>query len=369
MDIAKIRKEYFPVTKSYKFFDTANHSPPCVPVQEAIRGYLLDWDRLDRRGDLRTTEAIESWARLVGCSPDEACYQPNTSAGLSVVAETLRLKKGNNVIINDLENPANQIPWLAQQSKGIEVRIIRGRGGYVHIEDVENAVDDDTKLIAISQVEWMTGGRHDLRDFADLSHEHGGYLVVDGIQAAGALKIDLKSDKVDFYANGAYKWLLGCSGTGFLYVKKENAASMDPPLWGYRAVERHSLENTYLKSTAKKYELGEPSYLSTVGTKAAIDMMLEIGTKNIEKQVLKLSQRLYDGLSFIGVEIASPEEKEHRAGIITFNTKNNQVTAAALKDAGFYLSVRAAGIRVSTDFFNTEDEVDRLLETVQKQDI
>ena len=152
MNINKIREDFFPITKSYKFLDTANHSPPCLPVQEAIRGYLLDWDRLDRRGDLRTLESIESWAKLVGCSPDEACYQPNTSAGLSVVAETLRLKRGDNVIINDLENPANQIPWLAQQSKGVEIRIIRGKGGYVHLEDVEKAIDDDTKVIAISGV-------------------------------------------------------------------------------------------------------------------------------------------------------------------------------------------------------------------------
>ncbi|MBM3291351.1 aminotransferase class V-fold PLP-dependent enzyme, partial [Candidatus Bathyarchaeota archaeon] len=187
--------------------------------------------------------------------------------------------------------------------------------------------------------------------------------------AAGAIEVDVKQDKVDFYANGAYKWLLGCSGAGFLYVKKDHAVAMDPPLWGYRAVEKHSLEKRELKPTAKKFELGEPSYLSTVGTKAAIDMMLKIGQKNIEKQVLKLSQRLYDGLSYLGSNVVSPQDKKYRAGIITFNTKNNQETANALKEAGFYLSIRAAGIRVSTDFFNTKEEVDKLLEIVQKQGV
>ncbi|MBN1683372.1 aminotransferase class V-fold PLP-dependent enzyme [Candidatus Bathyarchaeota archaeon] len=369
MNVEKIREEYFPITKKIKFFDTANHSPPSIPVQEAIRNYLDDWDNLDRKGDQRTLETIESWSRLIGCNKDEACFQPNTSSGLAVVSEILRFKKGDSIIINDLENPANQIPWLAQRNKGVEIRIIRGREGYVHLEDVEKAVDDSTKAIALSQVEWMSGGRHNLREFADLIHENDGYLVVDGIQAAGALKIDVKKDKVDFYANGAYKWLLGCSGAGFLYVSKEHVANMDPQLWGYRAVEKHSLDRPYLKPTAKKYEFGEPSYLSTVGTKAAIDLMLKLGPSQIETQILKLNQRLYDGLSFLGAKIVTPEERKYRAGIVTFNTKNNLDTISTLKAEGFYISLRAAGIRVATNFFNNEQEVDKLLENVRKQGV
>ncbi len=128
MNVEKIREELFPVTKTTTFLDIANHSPPCVPVQEAIRGYLLDWDRLDRRGDARTEETVALWAKLVGATPDEACSQPNTSSGLATVAEALRFKEGDNVVINDLENPANLYPWIAQRARGVEVRVVRGRG-------------------------------------------------------------------------------------------------------------------------------------------------------------------------------------------------------------------------------------------------
>ena len=257
MNVAKIREDYFPVTKTITFLDVANHSPPCVPVQEAIRDYLLDWDRLDRRGDQRTEETIALWAKLVGCSPDEACFQPNTSSGLATIAEALGFGEGDNVIVNDLENPANLYPWVTQRRKGVEIRVVKGRGGAVLLDDLEKAIDDKTKAVSISHVEWLSGARHDLRAFAELAHEHGAYLVVDGIQAAGALKVDVKRDDVDFYAEGAYKWLLGCSGAGFLYVKKEIIPNLEPTQYGYRAVEKHDIEEPTLKNNAKKYELGE----------------------------------------------------------------------------------------------------------------
>ena len=366
MNVQQIRDNSFPVTKTVGFFDTANHSPPCVQVQDAIRGYLLDWDKLDRQGDKRVEEACSSWAQLIGCLAEETCFQPNTSSGLSVVAETLQLKDGDSVVINDLENPANQIPWLAQKAKGVDIRTVRGRGGRVHLEDVEQAVDDSTKVIALSQVEWLTGARHDLKDFAEVAHDHGGYLVVDGIQAAGALKIDVKRDSVDFYANGAYKWLLGCSGAGFLYVHRDHVNSMNPPHWGYRAVESHSLESPRFRADAKKFEQGEPSYLSTVGTKAAIDLLLKIGSTSVESRIMKLSGILHDSLIHIGASVISPREIEYKSGITSFTTGNTEATFKALRDAGYYLSLRSAGIRVAVNFFNTEEELDGLLETVRR---
>ena len=367
MNVEKIREEFFPVTKTTTFLDIANHSPPCVPVQEAIRGYLLDWDRLDRRGDARTEEAVASWAKLVGCTPEEACSQPNTSSGLATVAEALRFEEGDNVVVNDLENPANLYPWIAQKPKGVEVRVIRGRVGAVQLDDLGKAVDDKTKAIAISHVEWLTGVRHDIRAMAEIAHEHGAYLVVDGIQAAGALKVDVKRSEVDFYACGGYKWLVGCSGAGFLYVRGELIPEIEPVQFGYRSVEEHDMERPRLKDSAKKYELGEPSYLSTVGTMAAIKMLLDLGPPAIEARVLKLAQRFYDGLEHLGVTIVSPKEKSMRSGVVSFTTKDPEATFKLLKERGFYLSLRPAGIRVAIDFYNTEEEIDRLLSVLARE--
>ena len=354
-------RQYFPVTEEIVYMNIANHSPPSVPVKAAITEFLSSWDRLGRRGDARVEEANASFAELIGASPDEVACQPNTSRGLAVVAASLGFSGGDNVVINDLENWANVYPWTALKSKGVDVRTVRGRGGAVRLEDIERQVDDDTRAVSISHVQWLTGARHRLKPLAELVHSHGAYLVVDGIQAAGALRVDVRRDDVDFYACGSYKWLLGPSGAGFLYVKREHLDSLSPVEYGYRAIAEHG-EEPRLKETAQKMEFGEPSYLSFVGTKAAVDLILRLSPSRIERQVLKLSQRLFDGLTGLGVEMVSPAEKELRSGVVSFTTPDTESHFRRLMDSGFLVSLRPAGIRVSTGFYNTVDEVDRLLE-------
>jgi selenocysteine lyase/cysteine desulfurase len=365
VNVGDVRRE-FPVTRDVVFLDIANHSPPSVSVREAIRSYLADWDRLQRRGDERVDEAIGSFSCLIGAAPDEVAFQPNTSTGLTAVAESLGLRKGTNVVVNDLENPANVYPWLSQRRRGADVRIVRGIHGAVPLEDVEAAVDDGTKALAISHVEWLTGARNDLRRLAEIAHDHGAHLVVDGIQAAGALDVDVKRDGVDFYACGSYKWLLGPSGAGFLYVRDELIDSIEPPFYGYRGVERHSLDEPKLKGSAKRFELGEPSYLSFVGTKAGIDTILRLGPKDIEDRVLALSKLLYDRLIDAGVEVVSPGAKELRSGIVSFAARGVEGLFKELVSERFMVSLRSAGIRVSTGFYNTEDEIERFAEHVKR---
>lgn len=364
LNISQIRREYFPVTEKCIYMNTANHGPPSIPVQESVRRFLLDWDKLSRNGDKRTTEACDNFAKLVNASRDEICAQPNTSAGLATVAESLSYRAGMNVVINDLENAANVYPWLAQQRKGVEIRVIRGVEGEIKIEDLERSIDDNTIVVSISHVQWLTGARSDLKTIAEIAHDHGAYLVIDGIQAAGGLNVDLKKEDVDFYAAGSYKWLLGPSGAGFLYVRDELIESLIPPVYGYRGA--YGGFEPKLKNTAKRLEFGEPSYLSFVGTDAAMKMFLKIGASEIETQVLKLSGLLYDGLNNLGVNIVSPGGYDKRSGVLSFTTGDMDKLMKSLVAAGFVLSMRSLGVRVSVNFFNTEEEIAKLLDCIKQ---
>ncbi len=365
MNVEKVR-EGFPITDEFVYLNVANHSPPSRPVQNAIRGFLEDWDKLARHGDMRVEEACRSFARLIGAHPCEVAGLPNTSAGLTIVAETLPLKRGMNVVTNDLENPANVYPWLAQRRKGIDVRIIKGERGAILIEDVERAVDDQTGALAISHVQWLTGAKSDLDAMAGIAHDHGAHLVVDGIQSIGSLLVNVRRDDIDFLACGSYKWLLGPSGAGFIYAREELIEDLEPPFIGYRAVEGHSIKEPKLKGTAQRLELGEPSYLSFVGTGAGIDLILDVGPITIEKRVLKLSALLFEGLQGLGVEIASPSDEGLRSGVVSFTTGDDKGLYENLTKAGFVVSLRSVGIRVSPDFYNTEDETERFIEHVRK---
>jgi cysteine desulfurase/selenocysteine lyase len=359
-------RESFPITEHVIYLNTANHSPPSTHVKKAIQDFLLDWDNLQRRGDYKVDLANNSFAKLIGSDSDEIACQPNTSRGLSTIASSIDFRNGENVIVNELENWANIYPWTLQRKKGVEVRIVDATDGAILLEDIEKMIDDRTKVVSISQVQWLTGARHELRSLSDLCHDYGAYLVVDGIQAAGALKVDIRKEDVDFYACGSYKWLLGPSGAGFLYAKKEHLPNLTPLEVGYRAVVENSLKEPLLHKTAKKLEFGEPSYLSFVGTLESIVHIIRLGTDRIERQIISLAQRLYDGLSSLDVKLVSPEEPRLRSGVISFTANNPEHIYNKLTDAGYVLSLRPAGIRVSTGFFNTMDEIDSLIEDVAR---
>ncbi|MGD2201208.1 MAG: aminotransferase class V-fold PLP-dependent enzyme [Candidatus Bathyarchaeota archaeon] len=363
MNIDKVRED-FPITRDRVYLNIANHSPPSKPVQGAIRELLLDWDRLERNGDRRVREACDSFARLINASPEEIACQPNTSQGLTTIAETLPLKRGENIVVSDLENPANIYPWLAQRRRGVEIRIVPGVGGAIRSGDLEDAVDDSTRVLAVSHVQWLTGARSDLKLFANIAHDHGAYFVVDAIQAAGAVSVDIRRDNVDFLACGSYKWLLGPSGAGFLYARGDLIEDLQPPFWGYRSVDRHSLDEPGFKNNAQRLELGEPSYLSFVGTKAGIDHILSLGVEEVEQQVLRLSGLLHEGLRELGVEVVSPSEEGARSGVVSFRAKDTRVLYEGLVDAGFVISLRPLGIRVSPGFYNTQEEIEGLLEQI-----
>jgi selenocysteine lyase/cysteine desulfurase len=331
-------RENFPVTKEAIYLNTANHGPPSTHVKKAIQDFLLDWDNLRRYGDSKVELANKSFAKLIKADPDEIACQPNTSSGLATIATSISLKRGENVITNELENWANIYPWIMQSKKGIEVRIVKTQGGALRLEDIEKEIDDQTRVVSISQVQWLTGARHDLKSLAELCHNHGAYLIVDGIQAAGALDIDVKKEDIDFYACGSYKWLLGPSGAGFLYAKKEHLSVLTPQKLGYRAVKKHSFTDPVLYETAKKLEFGEPSYLSFVGTKASIDHIISLGIKRIEKQTIFLANRLINGLRDLNVKIVSPENPDLRSGVISFTTKDPEKHYKQLTGLGYIIS-------------------------------
>lgn len=359
-------RKNFPITQQVKYLNTANHSPPSTHVKKAIQDFLDDWDNLKRNGDYRVELANQSFAKLIGAEMDEIACQPNTSRGLATIASSLEFNRGENIIVNDLENWANIYPWTLQRRVGVDVRIVLGQDGAILLDDIEKKIDDNTKVVAISQVQWLTGARHNLKPLAELCHEYGAYLVVDGIQAAGALEIDVKKEDVDFFACGSYKWLLGPSGAGFLYAKNEHLETLKPTQLGYRAIRKHNLEEPVLYDNAKKLEFGEPSYLSFVGTKASLDYLIDVGMNLVEENVVNLAQQLYEGLNDLNVEIVSPEDKKLRSGIVSFKTQNLEEHFQSLTRSGFILSLRPAGIRVSVDFFNNSEEVDSLVESVEK---
>ena len=212
-DIERVR-EQFPVTKNKVFLNHAASSALPRPVAEAMHKCV---DNVSNFGpyheDLTNLGKVE-FARLVNAEVGEVALVENTSAGMNISANVLRAPHGSKVVTTDLEYPTVVYPFL-RKSLGYRVHYVKNVDGKIRLEDVEKAVDDETVAVAISQVEYANGFRFDLKPISEIAHKHGAYLIVDAIQACGAIPVDVKRDNVDFLATACYKWLLSPSGRRF----------------------------------------------------------------------------------------------------------------------------------------------------------
>jgi len=244
---------------------------------EAVQAYL-EKSSVQEEEPFDLEEARRLFAELVNADPSEIALVPNTSTGLCTAANVLEYPSGFNVVTTDLEFPSVVYPWLRSRLKPqVQVRYVKNVGGALHLEDFKEAVDDHTVAVTVSHVEYSNGFRNNLKALAEIAHEHGAYLIVDACQSAGALQIDAKRDDLDFLATSCYKWLLGPSGAGFLYVQKGLAERFEPIFVGWASVKHEVFETVELwdnrelrlSETASRFETGEPSILSYVGAAAA----------------------------------------------------------------------------------------------------
>lgn len=179
------------------------------------------------------------------------------------------------MVTTDLEYPSVVYPWL-RKSLVTEVHYVKNVYGKILLEDMEEAVDDKTVAVVVSHVEYVNGFRNDLRALSELAHKHGAYLIVDAVQSAGTIEIDVRRDNVDFLATACYKWLLSPPSAGYLYVKEEFIENFEPPFVGWASVKQEVFEtldfwdiwSLRLSENASRFEVGSPSTISFVGATA-----------------------------------------------------------------------------------------------------
>ena len=323
-------------------------------------------------------------ASLLGVDREEVALVRSTTEGLNAVAASIPWERGDNVVITDQEYPANAIPWYHQaRLHGVEVRVVRSRDGRLPLDAFAGAVDRRTRVVATSHVQFASGYRVDLAGLAELAHAHGALLVVDAIQSVGAIRVRPRELGVDALACGGYKWLCGPEGTGTLYVPGDLAEGLCPAAVGFpnvAAADRDDLWDAlcggrpwvrgfsgYARGARRFDGVGlNPALLSAFA--AALEYQLELGAEWIEERVLALSGRLIGELARRGYRAVTPADPRERAGIVLLRGPWALSAPGARARAerhflerGLKVHVRAGGIRISTHFFNTEGELERLL--------
>jgi len=371
-NMEKIR-EQFPITKNKIFLNHAAHSPLPKPVADAVHKCVEESSNYWVTSPEWNDYGKPFFAKLIGAKPEEIALIENTSVGLNIAANVLHYPLGSKVVTTDLEYPSVVYPWLRKRL-GVKVHYVKNIDGKILLDDVEKAVDDKTVAVAISHVEYVNGFRHDLRAISEIAHEHGAYLIVDAIQSAGAIPIDIKRDDVDFLTTACYKWLLSPTGADYLYVKEELIEKFEPPFVGWASVKQEIFEtidfwdiwSLRLSGTASRFEVGSPSFTSLVGAREALKILLSFGIENIEKRVLKLTNHLIECTKDQKLELQTPEEPIYRSGIVNFKIDKAQEVAEKLNQKGIIVSARTHGLRVSPHFYNTEEEIDKMMGEIRK---
>jgi len=339
--------------------------------------------------------ARKAMADLIHCDASEIALVQSTSHALGMLSVILPLAPGDNVLMCDLEYQASTISFKRQADvRGFEIRCVKTTGGKVTREDFEKYIDEHTKAIVLAAVQEINGYRADVKAIGELCKEKGILYIVDGIQEAGSLEVNVKELGMDIYCGGGKKWLGNPFGMGFMYLNQDTMLhTLEPYAYSYFCIKmpeeypdyisylenpkRHPFDPYEIVDDASRFEIGGYSnYPGAFGLKAAANFLLKKDVRKIEAHIKHLAHRYIDGLHSMGIEMCSPTDDAHMSAITSFNfgLVNNNIDKERklvhyLQQQQIFVSLRCStgtgGIRTSFNYYNTEQEVDAALEAIQ----
>ncbi|MHA1969782.1 MAG: aminotransferase class V-fold PLP-dependent enzyme, partial [Candidatus Hodarchaeales archaeon] len=301
-------------------------------------------------------------SKLFDCNKKEIAVFNSVSEAMNAVAWSLGLESGK-IISTSEEFPSVTYPWLRLgKDTSLSVDIIRAKEGCISKEELLNKIDEKTKAVVLSHVEYSTGQKFDLAQLAKTAHEVGALLIIDGIQAAGYCPLSVKKWDVDVYIAGSYKWLCAPFGTAIAYISPALSEKLEPAFTGWRSVEdmwNFNPEKMVFAKHAKKFEYSTSAYGVKIGLAEAIHYLSKLGISEIEKYSKELINVLLQELELIdGINLISPSL---RGSIVTFSMKQKDIAKIGKQLAKLpkpiVVTIRQNRLRVSPHFYNTESDI------------
>ncbi|MEM1583416.1 MAG: aminotransferase class V-fold PLP-dependent enzyme [Nitrososphaerota archaeon] len=388
MDFEKIRSD-FPLLSRFTYLDTASSGAISRQVHKSIVDFIdkwlyegEDWDRVIKD----VVEARRIFSSMVGVKGDEVALVPNTSTGLIAAVSSVKWRNESNIVLAEHNFPTNFNVFSSAVRNGLvkEVRVARYIDGRIPIEEYEKLIDENTQIVSVDLVGWLTGYREDLKTITKLAHERGAIVLSDIFHAAGALPLNLRDLDVDIAVCGSYKWLLAPSGAALLYVKKELLDTVLTNCWtGWIGVEDSVVERmingeTRLferplpllysrpSSSASRYEWGSWAGLTVVGLTESLRFFQKLDMNLSWRRIQKLSSKLVDELVEKDFQIFSPLDEDRRSGIVSLVLRNSYDVAEILSRSKIIVSARPGILRISVDFYNDEEDIEMITQKLQE---
>ena len=349
------------------YLNTGASGPTPAPVVEAAEE-CLEHHGFDAPGaEGMYPAAIETYGRareavadLLGTSAENVALTHSTTDGINRVAAALDWTAEDSVVRTDVEHSAGILPWAnLHEREGIDIEVLDTEAGRLDPADVRAAAAD-ARLVCFSAVTWTHGTRNPVSDIVDAAHEEDAFVLVDAVQAPGQMPVDVESWGADFVAGAGHKWLLAPFGAGFLYVSPD-VSGVDPAHVGYRSVTDPNADPPAFHPNAGRFEVGTASPAPYAGLATAIETVQSVGIDRIERRIASLTDRFVGGL---GTErLVSPPDAA--SGLVAFEASDPGALVDRLQAEDIVVrSLPTGAVRASIHAFNTESDVDALLNSL-----
>lgn len=311
-----------------------------------------------------STVARRAAAELINAGEDEIALGTNTSFGLNLVAAGLDFPSGSRVVISDREFPANVYPWMDRTGYELDIVPTTPEGWPDEDALLARLTDPSVAVLAISSVQFASGYRADLNRLGQACRDSETLFVVDAIQSLGCIPLDVRETPVDVVAAGGHKWMLGPLGVGFAYVRREVQRRIRPAYVGWPSLKASGSVDNLLDyefdfvEDARRFEMATAPLQDQLAFASSVSLLTSIGVDRIWARVDELLAPLREMVDQSAVlEARSPQEDEHRSGIFSFHTPDDEQVIHRLKEAGCVISLREGGIRIAPHFYNTESDI------------
>jgi len=368
-------RKLFPVTENYTYLNSAAVSPMPTIAVEAVLSQLRD---VSANGTTNYLEWIATKdrarsliAEMLNVRPDQIAFMRNTSDGFSTVANGLPWKKGDNIVSFEHEFPANFYAWRSVRDRfGVELRLCSERDGRIDLDELLALIDENTRLVSISAVQFASGFRADLARIGEAARAVDALFAVDIIQGFGAMDFDLPAQGVDIASGASHKWLFSPEGCGMLYLSDKARERIEPTLVGWISVETPwdfgDTEQPF-KSTALAWESGTGTSSLFYGLEQSLKLIHETGLKNIENYLEDLTDYLCELLSGKNYEIVGSRSKGEKSQIVCIKHQNGLTSneiAKKLENEKIVVSPRGDRLRIAPHFFNNREDIENLAENL-----
>lgn len=368
-------RQLFPITRHYIYLNHAAVAPLPQPSADAMHRLI---EEVAQTGSVRWSAwmaEVEHTRAKVAClvtaRPEEIAFLGNTSEGISAIANGLSWQPGDNVVTCASEFPANVYPWMRLARYGVQVRMAPERDGRIDVEELLALVDDRTRVIAVSYVQFASGFRMDLERLGDFCRRRGIFFFVDAIQGLGVHPFDVRRYRIDAFAADGHKWLLGPESAAVLFLAEHAWEKVRPTVVGWMSVKNWDrvLSSETLSyrldyhDSARRFEYGTLNAVGLAGLGASLDLLLAVGIETIDRHVLDLGTFVCQAAQSKGYRVVSSRRPGEASAIVCLVHPRipAEDVVRRLEKERIIVSARCGRVRIAPHLYNTREDMEALI--------